>query len=61
VVAPLSGKPTSTIGFEKRFNKAIRIEDEPTFVRAMLADVPPAPPHAAETRAANSGRLAAVE
>ncbi|TIU23799.1 MAG: MBL fold metallo-hydrolase, partial [Mesorhizobium sp.] len=31
----LSGKPTSTIGFERRFNKAFRIEDEDQFVAAM--------------------------
>jgi glyoxylase-like metal-dependent hydrolase (beta-lactamase superfamily II) len=55
----LSGKPTSTIGFEKRYNKAFRIKDEPTFLRAMLADIPPAPPQAAQTRALNSGLLAA--
>jgi glyoxylase-like metal-dependent hydrolase (beta-lactamase superfamily II) len=51
----LSGKPTSTIGFEKRYNKAFRVEDEPTFLRAMLADIPPAPPQAARVRAFNSG------
>jgi len=55
----LSGKPTSTIGFEKRYNKAFRIEDEPTFLRAMLADIPPAPPQAAQVRALNSGLPAA--
>ncbi len=55
----LSGKPTSTIGFEKRYNKAFRIEDEPTFLRTMLADIPPAPPHAAQIRAFNSGLMAA--
>jgi hydroxyacylglutathione hydrolase len=54
----LSGKPTSTIGFEKRHNKAFRIEDEDLFLSAMLADVPPAPPQAAQTRAANSGIMA---
>lgn len=52
----LSGKPTSTIGFEKRHNKAFRMDGEEQFVRAMLADVPPAPPGAAEIRAANSGK-----
>jgi hydroxyacylglutathione hydrolase len=57
----LSGKPMSTIGFEKRFNKAFGIEDERDFVRAMLADIPPAPPQAAEIRAVNSGRMAAAE
>jgi glyoxylase-like metal-dependent hydrolase (beta-lactamase superfamily II) len=57
----LSGKPASTIGFEKRFNKAFRIEDEADFLRVMLADIPPPPPQAAEVRAVNSGRLAAAE
>jgi len=55
----LSGKPTSTIGFEKRYNKAFRIEDEPTFLRTMLADIPPAPRQAAQVRAFNSGLMAA--
>jgi len=55
----LSGKPTSTIGFEKRYNKAFRIADEPTFLRTMLADIPPAPPQAAHVRALNSGLMAA--
>ena len=53
----LSGKPTSTIGFEKRYNKAFRIEDEGEFVRVMLADIPPPPSQAAEIRAVNSGRI----
>jgi hydroxyacylglutathione hydrolase len=52
----LSGKPWSTIGFEKRHNKAFRIDDEEEFVRTMLADVPPAPTGAAEMRALNSGK-----
>ncbi len=56
----LSGKPMSTIGFEKRHNKAFRIEDEETFVRAMLTDIPPAPPQEAQIRAANSGIMAAA-
>ncbi len=51
----LSGKPTSTIGFEKRFNKAFRIEDEDAFIAAMTADIPPPPPNATQTRAANAG------
>ncbi len=57
----LSGKPASTIGFEKRHNKAFCIADEADFVRAMLADIPPPPAGAAEIRAANSGTLAAAE
>lgn len=51
----LSGKPTSTIGFEKRFNKAFRIADEGEFVAKMVADIPPPPPEAAATRAHNAG------
>lgn len=54
----LSGKPWSTIGFEKRHNEALKIEDESEFIRFMLADIPPAPPEAAELRAANSGATA---
>jgi hydroxyacylglutathione hydrolase len=57
----LSGKPMSTIGFEKRYNKAFRIGDESEFLRAMLADIPPAPPHATHIRAANSGMAEAAE
>src|SRR4029078_4706687 len=55
----LSGKPWSTIGFEKRHNEALGIADEAEFVRFMLADIPPAPPPAAALRAANSGWAAA--
>jgi hypothetical protein len=51
----LSGKPWSTIGFEKRHNKAFRIEDEAEFVAMMTSNVPPAPPRAAELRALNAG------
>ncbi|HWG35485.1 MAG TPA: MBL fold metallo-hydrolase [Gemmatimonadaceae bacterium] len=51
----LSGTPTSTIGFERRFNKTFTIDDESSFVAAMLRDIPPAPPRAAETRSINLG------
>src|SRR5215831_1188977 len=56
----LSGKPSSTIGFEKRHNQAFKIEDESEFVRFMTAEIPPAPPEAARIRAANSGVAAAA-
>jgi hydroxyacylglutathione hydrolase len=56
----LSGKPTSTIGFERRFNKAFRIEDEAEFVAAMQADIPAPPPQADQMRKVNSGALAAL-
>lgn len=51
----LSGKPSSTIGFEKANNKAFRIADEESFVRHMLAEVPEAPAGAAALRAVNAG------
>lgn len=54
----LSGKPGSTIGFEKRHNKAFRIEGEDEFVQRMLSDVPPPPPDAARLRALNAGHPA---
>lgn len=54
----LSGKPSSTIGFERRHNEAFGIEDEAAFVRFMLAEIPPAPKEAARIRAVNSGDIA---
>jgi len=49
----LSGKPMSTIGFERRFNKAFQIEDKAEFVRHMLQNIPTPPPDAAKIRAIN--------
>ena len=58
----LSGKPSSTIGFERRHNAAFRIDAEAEFVDFMVQDIPPAPPGAAEIRAWNTGlRAAAAE
>ncbi len=51
----LSGKPSSSIGFELRHNTAFGIADEAAFVRAMTADIPPPPPGAAQNRAINAG------
>lgn len=56
----LSGKPWSSIGFEKRYNQALMIEDEAEFIRFMLAEIPPAPAEAARIRAANAGHTAAA-
>jgi hydroxyacylglutathione hydrolase len=55
----LSGKPTSTIGFERRHNKAFAIDDAEDFVRFMVSEIPPSPPQAEAVRAANAGRAAA--
>src|SRR3954454_8723186 len=53
----LSANPTSTIGFERRHNRALQFESEEAFVEALLEDVPPAPPQQADILAANrSGR-----
>jgi hydroxyacylglutathione hydrolase len=51
----LSGKPSSTIGFERRFNRAFGIEEEEEFVRHMLENIPSPPAGAAKIRAINLG------
>jgi glyoxylase-like metal-dependent hydrolase (beta-lactamase superfamily II) len=52
----LSGKPLSTIGFERRFNKAFQITDQAEFVSYMLESIPEPPAEAARVRAMNLGR-----
>ena len=54
----LSGKAMSTIGFERRFNKAFQIDDEDEFVRYMTQNIPMPPPEAAKIRATNLGTAA---
>jgi glyoxylase-like metal-dependent hydrolase (beta-lactamase superfamily II) len=49
----LSGKPASTIGFERRFNRAFATEDRESFVQFMLADIPERPENADHIRTAN--------
>jgi hypothetical protein len=56
----LSGKPTSTIGFERRFNRAFSVTEESAFVDLMLEDIPPRPPRFAEIRARNLGHERAL-
>jgi glyoxylase-like metal-dependent hydrolase (beta-lactamase superfamily II) len=51
----LSGKPGSTIGFERRFNPALQLRSRDEFVRFVLADLPPEPPAFAENRRRNLG------
>lgn len=51
----LSGKASSTIGFERRFNRAFALADEAAFVRLMLEEIPPRPERASEIRALNLG------
>jgi len=58
----LSGHPASTIGFERRHNKAVQFDSEDAFVEALVRDIPPAPEHQAEIVAANrAGRTLAEQ
>ena len=51
----LSGVPMTTIGFERRHNRAFSVTDRATFVALMLRDIPPRPPGAEIVRRANQG------
>ena len=51
----LSGKASSTIGFERRWNRAFALTDEEAFVRLMLQEIPPKPVGAGDIRAENLG------
>lgn len=56
----LSANPASTIGFERRHNRALQHAGQDAFVAALLQDIPPAPEHQAAIVAANrSGSPAA--
>jgi hydroxyacylglutathione hydrolase len=50
--AGLSGKPASTIGFERRFNPMLSMSRK-TFIEALIADVPPQPADMARIFEAN--------
>ena len=52
----LSGKAISTIGFERRFNRAFHFDAVEPFVAFMLENIPAPPPDAAVVRALNQGR-----
>jgi glyoxylase-like metal-dependent hydrolase (beta-lactamase superfamily II) len=49
----LSGKPGSTIGFERRFNPALQLTSKAEFVRFVLSDLPPQPATFVENRRRN--------
>ena len=57
----LSANPASTIGFERRNNRALQFDSEDAFVDALVKDIPPAPPQQAEIIAANRAGRAFVE
>jgi hydroxyacylglutathione hydrolase len=49
----LSANPVSTIGFERRHNRALAFDDEDAFVEALVRDMPPAPEQQLDIVAAN--------
>jgi hydroxyacylglutathione hydrolase len=49
----LGAIPSSTVGYEKRFNPALQFTDEPSFVRYILADQPETPPYFAVMKRVN--------
>lgn len=49
----LGAIPSSTVGYEKRFNPALQIADEESFVRYILADQPEAPKYFAVMKHVN--------
>jgi hydroxyacylglutathione hydrolase len=49
----LSANPASTIGFERRHNRALQLDSEDAFVKALTSDMPPAPEQQAAIVAAN--------
>lgn len=56
----LSATPLSTIGFERRQNRALQFDSEAAFVAALLQDMPPAPRDQAAIFAANRSGLPLV-
>lgn len=52
----MSGKPVSTLAFEKRFNSLLSLTSEDEFVVAVNKDLPPKPVHMIETIRRNQGR-----
>jgi glyoxylase-like metal-dependent hydrolase (beta-lactamase superfamily II) len=49
----LSANPASTLGFERRHNRALQFDSEDAFVETLTSDIPPAPAHQATIIAAN--------
>jgi hydroxyacylglutathione hydrolase len=52
----MSGKPMSTLAFERRFNPLLGIAAEEEFVAALIRDLPPMPTDMAAVLRANQGR-----
>ena len=56
----MSSKASSTIGFERRFNSALQLPDEPSFVVDRAAVAAPKPPNMARLVELNRGRFVAA-
>ncbi len=52
--AGLSGKPSSTLGFEKRWNPALAIDDREKFIEYVVREIPVRPANMDQIVAANS-------
>jgi glyoxylase-like metal-dependent hydrolase (beta-lactamase superfamily II) len=55
--AGMSGKPISTLAFEKRFNRLLSLASEDEFVAAITKNLPPKPAEMMETIRRNQGRV----
>ena len=55
--AGMSEKPGTTIGFERRFNRLLKLEDENDFVRELTTDLAPQPPNFKRIVELNRGPL----
>jgi glyoxylase-like metal-dependent hydrolase (beta-lactamase superfamily II) len=51
----MSGNPSSTLGFERRWSPAMKPRSKAEFVRLMLEHLPPQPPEFATIRRTNRG------
>ncbi len=49
----MAAKRSSTIGYERKYNAALRIEGRPAFIRALTSNMPAAPDHFARCSAIN--------
>src|SRR5437763_577449 len=51
----MSPKPSSTIGYERRYNRPLLAPGKETFIEEVTRDLPPQPPHFASIVARNQG------
>lgn len=56
----MGAKWRSTIGYERRFNSALRIENKDEFIESLTSDMPPAPDHFARCSGVNAEGPAVV-